>query len=193
MNRFVSFLLLMVFSAGAAAQGAGSASGLKYTYVEVGYSQLNFDSPDADGDGLGIGGSYALTDQFHLFADYSTADLDFDIDATELDLGFGFNTPITDTIDVVATLSYVYVEFEQASFGSEDDTGLGGGIGLRALVNPKFELFGGVEYVDLSDFGSDTALGLGGHYNFNEQFAVGLAGSWSDDASSYTLSGRMYF
>ena len=193
MNRFVCFLLLMGLSAGAAAQGADGASGLKYTFVEVGYGQLSFDDPDVDGDGFGIGGSYALTDQFHLFANYRTASLDFDIDTTDMNVGFGFNSPISDTIDVVATLSYVYVEFDQATFGSADDNGLGGGIGLRALMTPQIELFGGVEYVDLSDSGSDTALGAGIRYNFNEKFAAGLAGDWSDDASSYTLTGRMYF
>ncbi len=193
MNRFVSFLLLMVFSAGAAAQGADGSQGLNYTYAEIGYGQVNFDSPDIDGDGFGIGGSYALTEQFHLLANYSTADLDFDIDYTDFSVGFGFNSPISDTIDVVATLSYVYVELDASGFGSADDNGLGGGLGLRALVNPQIELFGGVEYIDLSDSGSDTSLGAGARYNFNEQFAVGFAGNWSDDANSYTLSGRMYF
>jgi hypothetical protein len=183
----------MVFSAGAAAQGTGGSPGLKYTYAEIGYGQVNFDSPDIDGDGFGIGGSYALTDQFFLLANYSTADLDFDVDYTDFNVGFGFNSPISDTIDFVATLSYVYVELEAPGFGSEDDNGLGGGLGLRALVNPQIELFGGVEYIDLSDSGSDTSLGAGARYNFNEQFAVGFAGSWSDDANSYTLSGRMYF
>lgn len=193
MNRFVSFLLLMALSAGVAAQGADSASGLKYTFVEIGYGQTSIDNPDIDGDGFGIGGSYALTDQFHLFAGYSTADLDFDIDATEFDVGFGFNTPLSDTIDVVASLSYVYVELDAPGVGSADDNGLGGGLGLRALVNPQIELFGGFQYIDLSDSGSDTSLGAGARYNINEQFAVGLAGSWSDDASSYTLTGRMHF
>jgi hypothetical protein len=193
MNRFVSFLLLIGLSATAAAQGTAGSPGLSYTYAEIGYGQVSFDSPDVDGDGFGIAGSYALTDQFFLFAGYSTADLDFDVDATDLNVGFGFNTPITETIDVVATLSYVYVEFEQATFGSADDNGLGGSIGLRALMTPQIELFGGVEYVDLSDSGGDTALAAGARYNFNEKFAVGFAGSWSDDASSYTLTGRMYF
>ncbi|MCI0517108.1 MAG: hypothetical protein L0Y45_04665, partial [Woeseiaceae bacterium] len=112
MKRFVSFLLLMGMSAGAMAQGAANSSGLNYTYAEIGYGQVNFDSPDIDGDGFSIGGSFALTDQFHLFGGYATTDLDFDVDATNFDLGFGFNTPLADNIDVVATLSYVYVELE---------------------------------------------------------------------------------
>jgi len=193
MNRFVSFLLLIGLAGGAAAQGTQGNPGLKYTYAEIGYGQVNFDSPDVDGDGFSIGGSFALTDQFHLFGNYGTTDLDFDIDATTFDLGFGFNRPISNNIDFVATLSYVYVEFDAPGFGSADDNGLGAGLGLRALVNPQIELFGGVEYIDLSDSGSDTAVGLGARYNFNEQFAVGFAGNWSDDASSYTLTGRMYF
>jgi hypothetical protein len=193
MNRFVSFLLLMGLSAGAAAQGTQGASGLNYNFVEVSYGQVNIDSPDVDGDGFGIGGSYALTDQFHLFANYTMTDFDFDVDGTDFNVGFGFNTPISNNIDVVATLSYVYVELEASGFGSADDNGLGGGLGLRALVSPQVELYGGVEYVDLSDSGSDTALGAGFRFNFNERFAAGFGGSWSDDASSYTLSGRMYF
>jgi predicted porin len=188
----------MGLSATAAAQGTAGSPGLSYTYAEIGYGQLDFDgNPDIDGDGLGIAGSYALTDQFHLVANYSTADLDLDVDYTDFGVGFGFNTPISDSIDVVATLSYVYREFDSPGSSSNDDSGLGGGLGLRALVNPQIEVFGGVKYDNLSDSDSDsdsdTALALGARYNFNEKFSAGLAGSWSDDVSSYTLTGRMNF
>lgn len=193
MNRFVSFLLLIGLAGGAAAQGTQAAQGLKYTFAEIGYGRVYFDDPDVDGDGFSIGGSYALTSEFHVFGNYGTTELDFNIDATTFELGFGHNRPISNNIDLVATLSYVYVDFDVPGFGSEDDNGLGVGLGLRALVNPQIELFGGVDYVDLSDSGSDTSLGLGARYNFNERFAVGFGGSWSDDVSSYTLTGRMYF
>jgi Outer membrane protein beta-barrel domain len=187
MQRFVSFLLLMGLASAAAADG------LNYTYAEVGYGRINIDNPDVDGDAFGIGGSFALTDEFHLFGSYSTANLDFDVDYTQFDLGFGFNAPISDTIDVVATLSYVDVEVGASGFGSADDNGYGVGVGLRGLVSPQLELFGGVEYVDLNDSGSDTSLGAGLRYNFNEIFSMGLSGAWGDDVSTYTLSGRANF
>jgi hypothetical protein len=87
----------------------------------------------------------------------------------------------------------VYAEFEVPGLGSSDDNGLGLGLGLRALVSPQVELHGGVNYVELSDSGNDTVLGAGFRFNFNEQFAAGLAGSWGDDVSTYTLTGRIYF
>ncbi|MDH5215976.1 MAG: hypothetical protein OEY04_17430, partial [Gammaproteobacteria bacterium] len=62
-----------------------------------------------------------------------------------------------------------------------------------ALVSPQVELHGGVTYVDLSDSGSDTALDAGFRFNFNERFALGIAASWGDDVSIYSLAGRIYF
>jgi hypothetical protein len=172
---------------------ASAAQGLNYNYVEAGYGRVDIDSPDVDGDGFVLGGSFAVSDQFHLFGSYQTADFDFGIDFTQFDLGLGFNTPITDMVDVVATVSYEYVEVDASGFGSADDNGFGLGVGLRALVSPQVELHGGVEYVDLSDSGSDTALGAGFRFNFNEKFSLGLEGSWGDDISQYALMGRIYF
>ncbi|MDH4049689.1 MAG: porin family protein [Gammaproteobacteria bacterium] len=187
MNRFVSFMLLMFLST------AGAAEGLNYNFVEVGYAKVDIDSPDVDGDGFGIGGSFAISDEFHLFGNYQMADFDFNVDLTQFDVGIGFNTPIADAIDVVASLAYVYTEVEASGFGSVDDNGFGLGVGLRALVSPQVELHGGVTYVDLSDSGSDTALDAGFRFNFNERFALGLAASWGDDVSIYSLAGRIYF
>ncbi|MEQ9562066.1 MAG: hypothetical protein RLN69_06055, partial [Woeseiaceae bacterium] len=71
MHRFVSFLLLISLSCGA------YADGLNYTYGEVGYSLVEIDDVDVDGDGFNIAGSFALSDEFHIFGGYSTASLDF--------------------------------------------------------------------------------------------------------------------
>jgi hypothetical protein len=187
MKRFVSFVLLMSLA------GAVSAEGLSYTYAELGYGRVNIDSPDVDGDGFGIGGSFALTDQFHLLGSYQTADFDFGVDYNELNLGVGFNTAMTDAIDVVASLSYVNVDVSASGFGSADDNGYSVGVGLRGLVSPQVELFGGLEFVDLNDSGNDTVFGAGFRFNINEMFSVGLSGEWGDDVSSYTLMGRANF
>ena len=77
--------------------------------------------------------------------------------------------------------------------GSNDETGFGFGVGLRFAAASNVELNAGIDYVDYGSGGDDTALSLGGLYNFTPSFALGLAGSWGDDVSSYSLSGRFYF
>jgi hypothetical protein len=169
------------------------ADGLNYTFAEVGYGIIEIDDVDVDGDGFGIGGSFALTDEFHLFGGYSTASLDFGVDFNQFDVGFGYNKSISEAVDVVATLAYVNVEVDVPGFGSADDNGYGIGVGLRGMVSPQVELHGGIEYIDLSDSGSDTGFGAGIRYNFNDQFALGFRGDWTDDISQFTLTGRLYF
>ena len=187
MLRFSLITLLLAFSASASAQG------FDYNYLSLGYGNVEFDDVGVDGDGFGVGGSYAVNESFHLFAGYSSAGLDFDVDAMNWDAGIGYHTGLTEVMDLVASLSYEYVEFDTPGFGSFDDSGLGLGIGLRFAASDKLELNAGINYVDLSDSGDDTGFEAGGLYSFTDVFSLGLGGSWSDDSSSYTLSGRFYF
>jgi hypothetical protein len=64
---------------------------------------------------------------------------------------------------------------------------------VRFAASKKLELDAGIDYVDYGDAGDDTAFGLGGLYSFSDAFALGLGGSWGDDVSTYTVSGRFYF
>lgn len=187
MLRSTFALLALALSASA------SAYDFDYTFVDVGYGQIEFDDIDVDGDGFGIGGSFAISPAFHLFAGYTAADFDFDVDSSSLDVGIGWHHGLSDVVDFVATLSYEYVEIDAPGFGSVDDNGLGLGAGLRFAATEALEINGGITYVDLSDSGDETSFGLGGLYKFNDMFALGLGGSWGDDTSSYTLTGRFHF
>ncbi|MDX1517960.1 MAG: outer membrane beta-barrel protein [Woeseiaceae bacterium] len=178
---------------GLALSASASAYDFDYTYLDLGYGQIEFDDVDIDGDGFGIGGSFAISPDFHLFAGYNAADLDFDVDATTLSAGIGWHRGLSDVVDFVATLSYEYVELDASGFGSADDNGLGLGAGLRFAATEQLEINGGITYVDLSDSGDETSIGIGGLYKFTDMFALGLGGSWGDDTSSYTLTGRFYF
>lgn len=171
---------------------SASAYDFDYTFVDVGYGQIEFDDVNADGDGFGIGGSYAISPAFHLYAGYTAADLDFDVDASSLSAGIGWHHGLADAVDFVATLSYEYVELD-SSFGSADDNGIGLGAGLRFAATEQLEINGGLSYVDLSDSGDETTVGIGGLYKFTDMFALGLDGAWGDDTSSYTLTGRLHF
>lgn len=187
MQRTTLAMALLALSATA------SAGEFDYNYLSVGYGNTDFDGIDVDGDGFGLSGSFALSDSYHAFAGYDSAGLDFDIDVTRWGAGIGWNASLSPAVDLVTRLSYQYIELDAGGFGSEDDSGLGLGVGLRFAASKALELDAGIDYVDYGDAGDDTAFGVGGLYSFTEAFAVGLAGSFSDDISSYTVSGRFYF
>lgn len=187
MLRSSALVLLLAFST------ASYADGFDYNYVELGYGILDFDDINVDGDGFGIGGSFAINPDIHVFAGYQSAGLDFGVDVSSFAAGIGYNTELSPTVDAVARLSYQYVDVDAPGFSSVDDNGFGLGVGLRFAATDVLELTAGIEYVDFSDGGDDTALGLGAFYSFTDALDAGLTGSWSDDTSSYMLIGRFYF
>ena len=187
MLRSSLLVFLLAFAANAAAEG------FDYNYFELGYGTLEIDDIDVDGDGFSLGGSYAINDNVHVFAAYENAGLDFGIDATTFGAGIGYNTELSPTVDMIARASYQWAEVDAAGFGSVDDNGFGLGLGLRFAASDALEVDVDVDYVDFGDGGDDTSFGVGGYYSFTDAFALGLSGSWSDDTSSYVLSGRFYF
>jgi opacity protein-like surface antigen len=172
---------------------AASAEDFDYNWLSFGYSLIDYDDINVDGEALGIDGSFAFHDDFHAFASYSTADLDFGIDGTAFDIGVGYNTQLSNVVDAWARLSYEYEEFDVPGAGSNDDNGFGFGVGMRFAATEQVELEGAIRYTDLNDRGDETALVFGGLYSFMPTFAVGLFGEWGDDVTSYTLLGRFYW
>lgn len=187
MLRSVPLFFLLVFSASV------SADGFDYDFLSLGYGVIEFDDINVDGDGVGIAGSYAINDSFHVFAGYQDAGLDFGVDVTSISAGIGYHMGLSPTVDLVTSLSYEYVDISASGIPGIDDNGVGLGIGLRFAATDKIELNAGISYVDFSDSGDDTGFGAGGLYSFTDAFALGFGGSWTDDASAYTLTGRFYF
>ncbi|HLT89544.1 MAG TPA: outer membrane beta-barrel protein [Woeseiaceae bacterium] len=193
MRRFLACLALLPLA------GAALAENFDYSYVEGSYGRTDFDGL-GDGDGFGIGGSLALTDRFHVFAGYETGDVDVDVppfgevsvDFDGFEVGMGFNTPLSDTIDFVASLAYLSAELELEGVSADED-GYGVNVGLRAMVSPALELNGGIGYADLGEGSGDTSFGAGFLYHFSDAFAAGVGGSWGDDVSSYALTARLSF
>jgi hypothetical protein len=183
-----SLLLLTAFSL----SGTAIAQNFDYSFIQGSYVQLELD--EFDGDGFGLDGSLAVTDHFHVFGSYSTADFDFGIDVNQMSAGVGFNTPVSDAVDVIASVAYEWAEVEAPGFGSVDEDGYGLGLGLRAMVNQAIEVDGGISYVDLGDDSDgETSFGAGFLYHFSDAFAVGLSGDWGDDIDTYQLNGRFSF
>lgn len=187
MQRSTLALAMLALSATA------TAAEFDYNYLSLGYGNTELDNIDVDGDGFGIGGSYALNRNFHVFAGYEMADFDFGVESTGMGVGVGYNTSVSPVVDLVTRVSYQYIEVDAPGFSSEDESGIGLGVGFRFAATEQLELDAGIDYVDFGDVGDDTTFGLGGLYSFTNTFALGLGGAWSDDASSYTVSGRFYF
>ena len=186
MLRASIVLFLLALSASASAE-------FDYNYFEFVYANIEFDDIDVDGDGFGIGGSYALNEDIFVFGSYQGADLDFSVDATTFGIGVGYHTAVSEVVDLVASVSYQFVELDIPGAGDEDDDGFGLGVGLRYAASPELELNAGISYVDFGDGGDDTALSAGALYNFTDAFTAGIGGSFSDDTSSVTLIARLYF
>lgn len=186
MLRSSMVLLLLTLSISA------SAEGFDYSYLQLNYSNLEFDNISVDGDGFGLSGSYAINPNWHAFGSYQDAGLDFGVDATAIGAGVGYNTEMSPVLDLFARLSFQYVDLDAPGPGSFDEDGLGFGVGLRFAASPELELNAGLDYVDFGD-GNDTAFSAGALYNINDAVSVGLAGSWGDDTTTYTLGGRVYF
>lgn len=189
MLRSALIIFLLAFSTLAAADG------FKYSFISANYGTIDFDDPTFDeGDGLGVGASIAVSDHFHLVGSYTVADLDLGLDATSWGAGIGYNTSISAMVDFVAQLTYEYVEIElPLGLGDADDDGFGALAGLRIAPIELIEINAFVDYVDLSDSGDNTGFGANVLINLTSNVALGVGGSWDDDATSYSASARVYF
>jgi hypothetical protein len=176
------------------AGSAAASEGPRYTYGELGYSQVDFDNFNEDADVFGANGSLAVSDKLFLIASYSDGNIDasgFDIDLKQASAGLGMHLPLNSKVDFTADLSYVWAEVDADGFNSQDDDGYSLRAGIRAMLTPEFELNGGGSYTDVSD--DDTALYVGGVYNFTNMFAVSGNVSVGDNATAYGIGARLYF
>ena len=180
-----------------AMSGLAFADGFNYTYVQATYGNVDVDNTSIDGDGVGLGGSYGITDSLNIVGNWQTADFDSVADADEWRLGLGVHAPITDLMDVTASVSYVDASFDEFGVPGLEDDGFALDVGIRANVMGKVEVNAGVSYVDLSAAGDNVGFGGGALYNFTDMFSVGLSAKWEEkwltDTATYALSGRISF
>ena len=189
MIRSTLIVALLAFSASATAQD------LNYTFINATYGNVDFDDSilDVDGSGFGLAGSVGFTDNFHAFAEYQTAAMDFDVDLNILEAGIGYNHGLSDTVDIIGRLSYVDVEASAPGVPSDSEDGYAAGVGIRAALTQMVELNGGVDYVDFSESGSETRINAGIQLNFTESISAGLKGVFWDDVTVLQLNARFYF
>ena len=187
-----AFLLPVSTQAQEAAGTRPASPQFSYSYVELSYDESDFDvGPfDADGDGLTLAGSFEINDEWHVYASYGTADLDFGTDADTWTFGAGYVFPLQEDIDIYGRVLYVDLSLD-TPFGGVDDDGLGLQARVRARVTDEFELEGGIQYVDVSD--SDTSLQAIARYHFTEEFSAALGITFAGDTDGIGISARYAF
>ena len=172
------------------------ADGISYSFIQASYQEVDVDlggGLDADGDGFAVGGSAAINDNWFVFVDYSSAELESVVDFDQLSAGAGYHSDLSAKTDWYATLAYVSAEVSAGGFGSADDSGAGVAVGVRSMLNPKLELYGNVSYVDLGDGADGTAFGAGVWYTVSGNIALGVGASFGEDVTTYGASVRLYF
>jgi hypothetical protein len=167
---------------------------MRYSAFDASYIDVELDGgiTNVDGDGFEIGGSYELNDKIFLLGKWQDQSLDFGIDGRAIELGAGLHHPLGETVDFVATLTYIDLEVELGNITADDD-GLAIGGGIRARVAESFEVDAGLKLVDLDSSGSDTGFNFGGRWYFNETMAIGAAAEFNDNADTLRIGFRAEF
>lgn len=188
MIRSVLLIALFAFSATAGAQGIG------YNYLQASYGTASIDDSviDVDGDGFGISGSYGFSDNFHVSAEYQTLGMDFGVDLNVLEAAFGYHTSLSENLDFTAQLGFLNAEVDAGVGGSFEDDGLLAGIGLRAAMTDRVELYGGLDYIDFDSEG-ETRFNAGFLFGITDTITAGAEASIWEDIDVYQLNVRFDF
>jgi hypothetical protein len=179
---------------------AAQAQDIGYTYVDLGYVTTDIDGVSKDLDGFVLRGSLEIAENWFLYARYldqSVSVAGADLDAQQYAVGGGFAWSFADNMDLYGRIGYTEVELELSGGGfggaSADDDGYELGVGIRARPIAALELEGALNYVDLSDSGDDTSLGVAARWFITDVFALGIEGDFADDAETYGIGLRLQF
>lgn len=188
-------LLVVPAALASLAASPAFADALDYNYLQFGYvtTELEDEFVSVNGNGYSLEGSASINDNFHVFAGYGAIDFDFDVDTTEWELGLGYSRAVGEKTDLVATLGYVSAEVDMPFFGRLDDDGYSVGLGIRSMVTDRLELEGKVDYVDLSDSGSDTVVTVQLGYELTHTLLLGGGVTSVDGDNAYHVGLRVYF
>lgn len=176
------------------AQQATQTQPFSYTWAEIGYDEADFDlggGGDVDGDGLTLSGSYAINDDWHVYASYNTSDLDFGIDLDSWAIGGGYRYPLRDDVDLYGRVLYITTDADLPGPFDVDEDGLGVQARIRFRVSEVFEVEGGLQYLDVID--NDTSLQASARYHFTPNFSAGLGFTFGGDADGIGINARYSF
>ena len=167
---------------------AANAGDLSYSYLQAGATRIDPDGSDAE-NGFGFGGAGALTENWHVFGNYRSYDVNvlntsYNVDGWNA--GFGYNMGISDSADFFGRVSYEKVDADIV-----DGNGWGLEAGVRNAFTKHFEAGASLKYIDLED-DSSTGVELYGQYKFGEWGIVGTL-NLSNDGNELFVGPRISF
>jgi hypothetical protein len=169
---------------------AALAAGPTYNYLDASYLSVDVDNGPTL-DGFGVGGSFALTENFHVLAKYGEVSKS-PWTLTSSGVAIGWNHSLNNITDFVARAGWEHGRVKLSGFGSESDNGWSVEAGVRSMLTPQFELNGFISHIDIFD-GDDQALSVGGVYYFTPAVGLGAGVSFSDDATGWQVGVRFAF
>jgi hypothetical protein len=179
---------------------AADAEGIDYTYVDLGYVTTDLDSAGKDLDGFLLRGSLEVADDWFLYARYideSVSSRGVDLDLQQYSIGGGYAWSFAGNMDLYGKLGYTKAEVDVENFGfgdgDLDEDGYELGFGIRARPVELLELEGAIHYVDFSDSGDDTSLGVAARWFVTDAIALGVEGEFADDADTLGVVFRWQF
>ncbi len=182
--------VLLVITTAIVAGGSVFAAEPSYSFIEAGGIDVDFSTSELESDGWFAGFS-ADSKHFHGFGQYSdTSGVAGIGDTRAWNLGGGWHGLFGERADLVLEASYIDVTVETGS-GKVGDNGLLGSGGVRWRIIKFFEINGFVNYLNLSDAGSDTG------YEINALLylgPIGIGAGWASmDVDTATVYLRWNF
>ena len=173
---------------------------INYDYAQGTYRSFTDSSlgPDIDANGFAITGSFGVTPNIAIAAEYGTRNYDrylgLDFDFKELTIGLTAHTSIASETDIFGNFSVLKVEGEiddGFTTTSDDDTGNTISVGLRHMIKNTTELNASLTREDIFD-DTNNIFSVGARFYANETFSLGIGYSTgNDDVDAILLNARI--
>lgn len=177
------------------------AADFSYDYIDLNYAYTDFDDLDTDAEGGTVGFSWSPGDGLFIGGAYGRQETDdYDIDVDSGTLGVGAYFPLNDSINLDFTVAAAYQGLD-TPVGDFDSYGASAGLHLRAWLAPRFELFTGVNYVNLfsgdipddDDYVDDWAVNAGLRVYLLDQISISASYGYQFDSEAELIQAGVRF
>ena len=170
---------------------ASAAEGVSYNYVEGGYIGTNADDLGIDADGWAVGGSAAIAENFHLFGNFDSQEID-DFNDADIDhwrAGVGYNHEISPKVDLLTRVAYEHYDLT----GVDSGDGYSVEAGVRGALTKNLEGYALAGYEDGDDLDGDYYGRLGAQVKFNQTWGITGDVKFADGDTQYFVGPRISF
>jgi Ax21 family sulfation-dependent quorum factor len=187
-----SLLALVLLSA--APFAASAAEGVSYNYVEGGYTATNIDGPDADG--WALKGSVAIAPNFHVFADYSSQEVDdVKVDFDQWRVGLGYNHELSQRVDLLTRVAYEKAKTDSFNVGSVrvpsfSADGYSVEVGVNSSLTDRLNGYALAGYEDGDDYKGEFYGRLGAQVKFTPNWSASADVKLVDGDTQYFVGPR---